>query len=204
MEMLKQDLPGTLCGGEPALSNINLCKLLAMTASAVNKGSVAVWSQANNFAPLTGTQTPVGRMPGAAVEYLDNPKEQHLGVNKPQRDHFNTWWKQQEHVGLRPLSRLKTVRGHASIKVGEVCLLRHGNGTYRLCQLLRPESFSRVQARTVKVVYEDGHGLSNGKNKATPLTEIIVNVQRLTRLAPIDKEELLKAFITYDLRVPRA
>ena len=51
--------------------------------------------------------------------------------------------------------------------------------------------------------YEDGHGLTNRKYEATPLTEIVVNVQRLARLAPIDNEELLKAF-TYDLRVPRA
>ena len=176
MEMLKHALPRTLCGGELALSYIDLCKLLTM---------------------------PVRWMPGAAVEYLDNPEEQRLGVNKHQREHFNTWWKQQEHVGLQPLSRRKTVRGHASIKGGDVCLLRHGNGTYMLCQLLWPEISSSGCTRTVKEGYEEWHGLTNRKNEATPLKEIIVSVQRLARLAPIAKEEPLKIFITYNLGVPR-
>ena len=108
-----------------------------------------------------------------------------------------------EYISLRPLSRLKKVKGHASLKVGEECLLRHDNRAYRLCQLLKSEISLSGQVWTVKVGYEDGHGLTNRKYKTTPLTEIVVSVQRMARLAPSGKEGLLKAFITCNLRVPR-
>ena len=70
--------------------------------------------------------------------------------------------------------------------------------TYRLCQLLRPDISSSGQTRTVKVGYEKGHSLTNRKNESTPLKEIIVNVQRLAPLVPIDKVELLRTFINYE------
>ena len=115
---LKHDLSRTLHGGEPALSYFNPCKLLAMASSAVNKSPAALQSQANNFAFLTENWMPVEGRPGAPVEHPDDLDEQRLREREHQRDHLNTWWNQQEHIGLRPLSRLKKVRGHASLKVG--------------------------------------------------------------------------------------
>ena len=70
MVTLKHVLSGTLRGEEPALSYIDLCKLLAMAGNAVNKRPVAMWSQADDFAPRTVNRMPVGRTPGVAVTSL--------------------------------------------------------------------------------------------------------------------------------------
>ena len=137
MVTLKHANFGTLRGEEPALSYIDLCRLFAMAANAVNKRPIALLSQADNFPPLTAIRMPVRRMTGVAVEHRDDPEQQYLDANKHQRDLFNMWWKQQGYVSLRTHSRLMKARRHVNIKVGDVCLLRYGNGTYRPCQLLR-------------------------------------------------------------------
>ena len=101
-------------------------------------------------------------------------------------------WKQQGFVSLQPYTHLKKARKHANIKVGDVCLLRYDNGSYRPCQVLRNKISTNGQTRTVKVGYEEGHGLSSRKNESTPWKEIGGGVQRLVLLVPADKVELLR------------
>ena len=99
---LKYVLSRTLRREEPALSYIDLCKLLTMAANAVNEQPVALWSQVDDFTLLTANRMPIGRMPKAAGEHLNDPEEQYVGASKHQRNLFNMWWKQQGFASLHP------------------------------------------------------------------------------------------------------
>ena len=160
---------------------------------AVNKQSIALWTLADDFVPLTLNQTLIGGTPGATVEHRGDLKEQYCGASKYQRKLLDMWWKQQEFASPLPYSHLKNDRQHANIQVGDVYMRNHDNmvyGTYRLSRVLRNVISASGQMRTVKLVYEEGHSLANRENKPAPWREIAVSVQRLVLLAPIDKVPL--------------
>ena len=164
--ILKYRLSWTLCGERPTLSYSALCTLLAIVANVVNKRPVALGTLADDFAPLTKNQMLIERTPEVAVEHLNDLDEQYFRASKYQRDLLDMWWKrwkQQGFASLQPYNHLKKARRHPNIEVGDVCLLHYDNWTYRPCQVLKNEISMSGQTRTVKVGYEEGHGLSSRK-----------------------------------------
>ena len=76
----------------------------------------------------------------------------------------------------------------AGFKVGEVCLLNHGNklcGTYRLCRVLSTNTTTGSLTRNIKVGYEERQ--AGRKYEPGPLTEIEIDTQRLALLVATNK-----------------
>ena len=71
----KKALPRMLRGEEPTSSYSDPYTLLMRVANEANEQPAILWTPADYFVPLKVNQKPLGRMPGAVVEYCNDLQE---------------------------------------------------------------------------------------------------------------------------------